>query len=340
MKQLTPCPGEQDMMILPIMNRQYRYYPIDGVDISIDLSVMDDSGFSIEYREDEDLFYAQVFVPTVFRKFIIGRQGRNIKKIVKETDAMISFPKSYSDPEVTICAKKKESIFHAFNRIEIIIENSAKKLPRTHTLMIPLLDTDIIENISEFIEQVESDMGDVVQGWDSKIVVPSDKLYLKIADMKLFSESDIQKACDIINAASSDMISLLESKPLSLKLEGLEPSSIDHSSVHQLSINIREIGGSRLRKLCDFLLNLLSDNDLITLDQKRKGVPLQITILDTERTLTKKTNIKAQAMPFDARRIMDQHESTSFGETTIPSIILAKTDQKEHKEVLSINLPQ
>ena len=115
-------------------------------------------------------------IPAVFHRFIVGKRGETIKRLMAETGAKINVPRPPRDshgaksgaaataaanpPPVVITAASASAVRSAHTRLELVMSGARDKLDYTHFISVPLaLDPSVSPRLQAMQNRIFSDRG-------------------------------------------------------------------------------------------------------------------------------------------------------------------------------------
>jgi len=141
----------------------------------------DEEGLEVQRtRDGQRQFLLRKPIAEVFHRFIVGRKGETIKRLMAETGARIVVPRQPPaardkqassksvTPIVSITAKSASAVRSAETRLEIVIADARDKLDFTHFISVPLaLDADARNKLQEMQQRIFASQScrDVSSSW-------------------------------------------------------------------------------------------------------------------------------------------------------------------------------
>jgi activating signal cointegrator complex subunit 1 len=342
---MTLAIGEDDVEIITINGIQYRKAKIKRLvdsnrnemrrqneEESLRDETSDTNTNTNVVQFEGGSFTLKMKIAPIFFKFLIGKRGATKERLQKETGATILIPskQNSSSEEVIIRGPTENAIENARTRIEIILESAKKKMEPTHFLSIPLNAPEIQSKLEAFFKELKEKFYDNEAnrplGFDPSIIINPKTFHLTIVMLKLFTNEEIERVVNFMKKISQQVYDMLETRSLLLKLQGLEIMNDDPSAVDILYLKVQEVGGNRLERLCQFLVESLEKEELI--DKQAHQVKLHATLLNTRhrqnepedqktesRNDTKqKTNEFTKRISFDARKILQTYGSINIAD--------------------------
>ncbi|XP_029648191.2 activating signal cointegrator 1 complex subunit 1 isoform X1 [Octopus sinensis] len=324
--------------LLKIGNRIYRKYPTSQTESKQAKDELfedyaeyakDESCDNVEVVATEKGFEGKMSIASEYFKYIIGKKGETKKRIENETRTQIRIPTRGQDGDIVILGRDKKGVVSAYTRLELLVISARQKQPFTHFLSIPITAKSIHNQVLEFKEDVlrECD-GDL--GLDASIFQNYQKLHLTIGTLVLLSESEVEKATELLNKCNENLIRpLLKDEPLHCQLVGLEYMNDDPGAVDVLYIKVIQPENSeRLEVLCNQLVEKFTVAGLMQKDYDR--VKLHATIMNTlfrsdpSGVARVQSNRGAPRKSFDAKQILKKFGNFDFGSYYIGEIHLSK----------------
>ena len=264
----------------------------------------------------------EVPLPKHFHRHIFGKGGVVKKRLECLTDTQISLPKAVKGQrrkDVINVKYRNESSLHAFNKeLESTILNAKKRMSPTHFISIPVASPGITENLRKF--QVLC--GEKIH--PHKIQYPS-KLHLTIGVLKLFSDEEVQQACNTLLEFSAKIPPILSEKPLHGTLKNLRVMRGDDQFAKVVySEFILSDDSDRLQNLADKCLGFFVERGLMEYQYNTTTVKLHCTLINTRWNNAGPRTINASDI------LSDKFELQVFG-----NCVLDRIDLNEMKADIS-----
>ena len=264
-------------------------------------------------------------IPSVFFKYIIGREGRARKSIEHDTKCCLKIPRQGQLGPIVIRGDTKRSLASAKQRIEVIVWSNRYKEGITHFVAIRLNHTSVMESFEAFKEDVLHK----IKGVDENLFQIPQKLHLTLQVFYLFSSKEEVMAGQAIEESLQVAKFKLGSTSVMIHLKGLESMNDDYSQVNVIYAKVQLIdGSSRLQEFADTLKMELEARipDYVERDTKRPCVKLHATLMNTKfRNVSEERGPnKRKKDVFDARKIMHHFADYDFGCVSLTEICLVK----------------
>lgn len=269
-------------------------------------------------------------IPSVFFKYLIGKEGKTRSMIEKDTKSSLKIPRRGELGPVVVQAATRKHLIAAKKRIEVITWSNRSREPATHFIGIPL-NTDVIQNgLEKFRKQVLYECPDT-DGMSEALFQSPAKLHLTLVMIRIFNQEEEKRAIKEIHECLSDLRKELGSLQFSIKLSGIECMNDDPSVVDVLYAQVKETDGTtRLQEFVDALASRLSERapDIF---ESRPGssVKLHATMMNSKFREGRgqgphPRNRQQKKLSFDASRIFQLFKKFEFGEHTITNLQLSE----------------
>ena len=268
-------------------------------------------------------------IPSVFFKYLIGKEGKTRSMIEKDTKSSIKIPRRGELGPVVVQAATRKHLTAAKKRIEVITWSNRSRESATHFIGIPL-NTDVLQHgLEKFRKQVLYECPDS-DGMSEALFQSPAKLHLTLVMMRIFSQEEEKKAIMEIHECLSDLKRELDSLQFSIKLSGIESMNDDPSAVDVLYAQVREVDGTtRLQDFVDALASRLSER-APELFEARPGssVKLHATMMNSKfregRGQGPQPRNRQKKFSFDASKIFRLFKEFEFGDHTITNLQLSE----------------
>eukprot|EP00794_Sanderia_malayensis_P011270 gene11270-12450_t len=274
-------------------------------------------------------------IPSFYFKFICGRKNQTKSRIETETKTKISIPRPGVEGDVVVTGNDKNGVVSAKTRIELLVDSARLKQRPTHFISIPLACESTVACLEDFKNTVIEHCSEC-RGFDERIFQIPQKLHLTIGMMVLMSDKEIEKAGEFLQQLKDEITrKYIGSKPMHVRLEGVECMNDDPSEIAVLYAKVRLADGSdRLHAIAEFIVDSFVSKGLMKREYDR--VKLHATVINTkflniiegEQTKDDSSNRSHgqinKRSTFDARKVIQLCENFNFGETTVNSIHLSK----------------
>lgn len=291
------------------------------------------------YEGDE--WVLKVDIPSVFHKFIIGRQGSTKSKLEMESGASIQLPKREApDDCIWLRARQKQQIYSAKAQVELLCEKEESKLEYTHFLSVKLSHDDKLRNEADgFRENV------VMQrfpGIDASIFMPSRRLHFTVCMLKLHSISQREEMKEALKEVASRITTLPDyNQPLVANLRGLHILTDDPSNVGVIYTTDRSHAlQNRLDSLANMIFDILRARNLVSQpslmaqrvlssDGAHAEVKLHATLMNTKYSKTnwREDGSRGERETFDASVLMEKFGQVDFGNVQMKELQLSCLDE-------------
>ena len=270
-------------------------------------------------------------IPSVFFKYLIGKEGKTRSTIEKDTQSFIKIPRRGELGPVVVQAATRKLLTAAKKRIEVIAWSNRSREQATHFIGIPLNTAVLQGGLEEFRRQVLKECPDT-DGMSEALFQSPAKLHLTLVMMRIFSQEEEKRAIKEIQECLSDLEGELGLLQFSIKLSGIECMNDDSSAVDVLYAQVRETdaGTSRLQSFVDALASRLSERapDIFESRQGTSSVKLHATMMNSkfreDRGQGPKPRSRQQKISFDASRIFSLFKEFEFGEHKITNLHLSE----------------
>jgi activating signal cointegrator complex subunit 1 len=271
---------------------------------------------------------AELPTPSYFHKYIVGKSGAVKKRLENETGTQINVPRPHENKDfVTVRYRKESSLSSIEVRVESIVSSARKRERPTHFISIPVASNEITENLSKFQDLC----GDNIH--PHKVQFPS-KLHLTIGVLKLFSQQEVQRACDVMQEFSPRIPYILCGKPLRGALKNLEIMNDEPQSVNVLYSELLLLDESdRLQNLADQCLEFFVEKGLMDYEQNRnsKSVKLHCTLINTRWNSSGPRTIDASKM------LADNFELHKFGNCVLDKLVINEMTTDRDKKYVAVS---
>ena len=264
-------------------------------------------------------------VPSIFFKYIIGREAKTKMNIERDTKCLLKIPRPGQLGPVVIRGDTKRSLASAKQRIDVIIWSNRFKEGITHFVAIRLNYASVMESFEAF----KVDVLHKIKGVDKNLFQIPQKLHLTLPVFYLFSFEEEAMARKAIEESLEVAKLKLGSTSAMIHLKGLECMNDDYSRVNVLYAKAQLMDGSpRLQEFADTLKMELEARipDYVECNKKRPSIKLHATLMNT-----KFRNVSEERGPnkykkdvFDAREIMHNFADYDFGCVSLTEVYLAK----------------
>ena len=266
-------------------------------------------------------------VPSIFFKYIIGREARTKKSIEHDTKCCLKIPRQGQLGPIVIRGHTKRSLASAKQRIDVIIWSNRYKEGITHFVGIHLNYASVMESFESF----KVDVLHKIKGVDENLFQIPQKLHLTLSVFYLFSSKEEVMAIQAIEESLQVAKLKLGSTSVMIHLKGLECMNDDYSQVNVVYAKVQLMDGSpRLQEFVDTLKMELEARipDYVERNIKRPNVKLHATLMNTKfRNDSEESGPNRRKKDvFDAREIMHNFADYDFGCVSLTELYLAKAD--------------
>ena len=299
-----------------------------------------------EDEEEEDEEYVEELpngtvltemdIPSVFFKYIIGREGKTRLAIERDTGCSIRIPRRGEEGPVVIKADTRRQLRLAKKRINVIMWSNRGKERPTHFIGIPLNTPELQQHLERFRREVLSGCPQASGLSEVLFQIPA-KLHLTLVMMRIFSEEEQEKAAREIRECLGELRAELGLLQFPIKLSGIDSMSDDPSAVNVLFAKIKETtANGKLQEFVDALATKLPLRapDLFEAETRRDKVKLHATVMNSKFRERDQEQSQAARTPgrqqwkrkesFDARKIFSLFKDFEFGEHTVTQIHFSK----------------
>ena len=271
---------------------------------------------------------AEISTPSYFHKYIVGKSGTVKKRLENETGTLINVPRPHEKKDHITVKYKNESSFSSLEiRIESIVSSAKKRERPTHFVSIPVASKSITENLGKFQELCG------LKIHPHKVQFPS-KLHLTIGVLKLFSDSEVKRASEVMKEFAPRIPYILCGKPLRGSLRNLEIMNDDPESVNVLYAELLLLDESdRLQNLADQCLEFFVEKGLMDYEQNRnsKSVKLHCTLINTRWNSSGPRTIDASEL------LSEDFELQNFGDCVLEKLDLNEMTTDRDKKYVSVS---
>ncbi|PHU24393.1 hypothetical protein BC332_09500, partial [Capsicum chinense] len=171
---------------------------------------------------------------------------------------------------------------------------------------IPLVSYSPIVSTSSTSESKASKL--LGLGIEKSIFIKPKTFHLTVLMLKLWNKDRIEAAAEVLRSVSTKVIDALESRPVSIRLKGLECMKGSPAKARVVYAPVEVIGGEdRLLRACQVINNAFTEAGLVLENDLNQKLKLHATIMNARHRKSKKGSKKYDS--FDARTIFDQYGS-------------------------------
>ncbi|CAG8542677.1 4960_t:CDS:2, partial [Ambispora leptoticha] len=241
----------------------------------------------------------KINVAQIFHKFIIGKGGKTLNNIQRETSTRIRC--SRVEDVIEIRGTEK-GIGLAKNRINEIVNSSFNKIGATHFLSLPITDSHVQRKVSNFHSDVLSLS---IPGIEPSILNNPSSLHITLGMLTLPRQEDVEGATRLLKELSSEIYDLVGTRTLLAQLTGLNLFDDNPANANVLYSRVIEPEGQKvLDKLVEFLHEKFSK--ACYLKKEDRPVKFHVTLV----------NSKYRGRDFHAREDEDTISSDMQSDTT------------------------
>lgn len=175
----------------------------------------------MQIKEEDRYFYGSISVPPVLIRFIIGRKGKTIKSIQKDTETIVIIPKPKSNERVTVKGNSHASVERALEKIVSLITHGRNFVALTHFFSIETNNKELRSNFALFKAKVlQVGPGDRADGISDNLFQKPHKLHLTLSTLVLCDRAEVDIVVERFNKFQSENAIFFE-RPLCLHLRGV-----------------------------------------------------------------------------------------------------------------------
>nr|XP_009770937.1 PREDICTED: uncharacterized protein LOC104221569 isoform X3 [Nicotiana sylvestris] len=153
-------------------------------------------------------------------------------------------------------------------------------------------------------------------GIEKSIFINPKTFHLTVLMLKLWNKDRFEAAAQVLRSVSPKVLDALESRPVSIRLKGLECMRGSPAKAYVVYAPVEVIGGeARLLRACQVIIDAFTEAGLVLEKDANRKLKLHATIMNVRHSRSK--NRSGYADPFDARAIFDQYGSEEWGECLI-----------------------
>ncbi|KAK9266808.1 hypothetical protein L1049_025281 [Liquidambar formosana] len=153
-------------------------------------------------------------------------------------------------------------------------------------------------------------------GIDRSIFIKPKTFHLTVLMLKLWNKDRVNAATEVLKSVSSRVMDALDSRPLSVKLKGLDCMRGSLANARVLYAPVEEVGSEdRLLQACQVITDAYIEAGLVLEKDAKQKLKLHATVMNARHRKRKKWTRKFDS--FDARGIVKQYGSEEWGEYLI-----------------------
>ncbi|XP_057459959.1 uncharacterized protein LOC130750382 isoform X2 [Actinidia eriantha] len=247
-------------------------------------------------------------------------RGSTQKKIEEEMGVKIIFPSSKEEDAIIIEGVSAESVNRASARVQGIIDEAVKSpnLDYSHFISLPLtLHPELADKLVNFQKSILGDTSeDKGLGIERSIFINPKTFHLTVLMLKLWNKDRVDAAAKVLRSVSSKVVEALESRPVSVRLKGLECMRGSPAKARVLYARVEEVGSEdRLLLACKVITDAFVEAGLVLEKDAHQKLKLHATVMNARHR--KRTKGTRNLDSFDARGIFKQFGSEEWGEYLI-----------------------
>eukprot|EP00755_Sulcionema_specki_P028116 Sspe_Gene.89205::Locus_61024_Transcript_1_1_Confidence_1.000_Length_1355::g.89205::m.89205/K18666/ASCC1; activating signal cointegrator complex subunit 1 len=249
------------------------------------------------------------YVKPEFYRFIIGTKAQTLQEIEKDTGASISVPREGDKQKGIIVRGLNESAVAAAKyRIDYVVDRSRQKLPYTHFVSIPLLDS-VLPKSRELFERLET-FCSISKRIDPSIFRSPEKLHLTLVMLRIYSEEDAEVAIKTLKKIEGFVRETFTSSDR-IQLKDLQYMNDDPRQVNVLYLKVKGCE-EKILSLVDHVSTQFVLAGLCTSKDIEHNEKLHATIMNSKWRKTGDDS-RQERVPFDIMDIMDELEHVDLG---------------------------
>nr|XP_016435508.1 PREDICTED: A-kinase anchor protein 7 isoforms delta and gamma-like [Nicotiana tabacum]XP_016435509.1 PREDICTED: A-kinase anchor protein 7 isoforms delta and gamma-like [Nicotiana tabacum]XP_016435510.1 PREDICTED: A-kinase anchor protein 7 isoforms delta and gamma-like [Nicotiana tabacum]XP_016435511.1 PREDICTED: A-kinase anchor protein 7 isoforms delta and gamma-like [Nicotiana tabacum]XP_016435513.1 PREDICTED: A-kinase anchor protein 7 isoforms delta and gamma-like [Nicotiana tabacum]XP_01 len=153
-------------------------------------------------------------------------------------------------------------------------------------------------------------------GIEKSIFINPKTFHLTVLMLKLWNKDRFEAAAQVLRSVSPKVLDALESRPVSIRLKGLECMRGSPAKAYVVYAPVEVIGGeARLLRACQVIIDAFTEAGLVLEKDANRKLKLHATIMNARHSRSK--NRSGNADSFDARAIFGQYGSEEWGEYLI-----------------------
>ncbi|XP_009630558.1 uncharacterized protein LOC107813118 isoform X3 [Nicotiana tabacum] len=150
-------------------------------------------------------------------------------------------------------------------------------------------------------------------GIEKSIFINPKTFHLTVLMLKLWNKDRFEAAAQVLRSVSPKVLDALESRPVSIRLKGLECMRGSPAKAYVVYAPVEVIGGeARLLRACQVMIDAFTEAGLVLEKDANRKLKLHATIMNARHSRSK--NRSGNADSFDARAIFGQYGSEEWGE--------------------------
>ncbi|XP_075090807.1 uncharacterized protein LOC107813118 isoform X6 [Nicotiana tabacum] len=147
-------------------------------------------------------------------------------------------------------------------------------------------------------------------GIEKSIFINPKTFHLTVLMLKLWNKDRFEAAAQVLRSVSPKVLDALESRPVSIRLKGLECMRGSPAKAYVVYAPVEVIGGeARLLRACQVMIDAFTEAGLVLEKDANRKLKLHATIMNARHSRR-----SGNADSFDARAIFGQYGSEEWGE--------------------------
>ncbi|XP_057967093.1 uncharacterized protein LOC131157165 isoform X7 [Malania oleifera] len=164
-------------------------------------------------------------------------------------------------------------------------------------------------------------------GIDKSIFIKPKTFHLTVLMLKLWNKERIDAASAVLQSVSSKVIDALGSRPVFVKLKGLDCMRGSLSKARVLYAPVEEVGSEkRLLQACQVIIDAYVETGLVLEKDAQQKLKLHATVMNARHRKRKKRSKKFDS--FDARGIAKQYGTEEWGQYLIREAHLSQRSMR------------
>ncbi|XP_073310065.1 uncharacterized protein [Primulina huaijiensis] len=153
-------------------------------------------------------------------------------------------------------------------------------------------------------------------GIEKSIFIKPKTFHLTILMLKLWNKERVNAACEVLWSVSSQVMDVLDNRPVSIKLKGLDCMKGSLAKARVLYAPVEEVDGEdRLLRASQVIIDAFAEAGLLIGTDAQQKLKLHATLMNARHRKRNKNTRKPDS--FDARVIFDHYGSEEWGEYPI-----------------------
>ncbi|XP_021749971.1 uncharacterized protein LOC110715678 isoform X2 [Chenopodium quinoa] len=153
-------------------------------------------------------------------------------------------------------------------------------------------------------------------GIDKSIFIKPKRFHLTVVMLKLWNKGRVNAAKEVLQSISSELIEVLDNRPLFIRLKGLDCLRGSRNKAQVLYAPVEEIGNEgRLHRACQLIIDAYVKAGLVLEKDAKQKLKLHATVMNTtQRKGVNKRKHRRGKDSFDATPIFEQFGSEAWGD--------------------------